>query len=702
MAALGNCVCCNNPWSKKAADEFAMMCGECTPTQVQGDAAIDPNNFDKTINPAVNFFRYANGGWQKSNPIPPEYPNWNTFLELHTQNQERLKNMLAELSSGGEETKQNSLTGEALQVATYYKAACDENSIEQHGHKEPLAPVMEMCTQLATAAPAERAYLLGQFHATFGLSFFFGIGASPDNKNADMCIAQLAQSGLGLPDRDYYFDEDKAEKRTLYKAHIANMLKLLDPDIYNDEASATAAADQIYALELDIAASHMTKTERRDPLATYNKMSLSELSTLCGNVFDFGRFFVALGKESVEAVGDVNVRNVEAIKKIANIVASTSAEALTHYLKWHAVSKLASYLPKAFVDEDFHFFQKTLSGTQELKPRWKRAMAFTENALGEALGQMYCAKFFDEKCKARALAIVESVRASLEERLKEVSWMTADTTRENALKKMNNFKIKIGYPDEWIDYSSLTLTANTPFVELVIESKKFHHRREMDEINAPTNRVKWEMTPQTINAYYHPSLNEIVFPAAILQPPFFNKDADDAINYGAMGAIVGHEMTHGFDDQGCKFNADGNMVDWWTDTDKKEYERRVEVMVNQANEFEIEGQKVQGKLTCGENIADLGGLRLAYRALTKTPGFDDTQRIGGFTPTQRFFLAWATGWRQNITKERSLQLLTLDPHGPNEMRTNSPLSNIEEFHLAFGVKENDPMYKAKQERVDIW
>ena len=236
----------------------------------------------------------------------------------------------------------------------------------------------------------------------------------------------------------------------------------------------------------------------------------------------------------------------------------------------------------------------------------------------------------------------------------------------------------------------------------MLASKKFHHLREMQEMNAPTDRTKWEMTPQTINAYYHPSLNEIVFPAAILQPPFFNKDADDAVNYGAMGAIVGHEMTHGFDDQGCKFNSEGNMVDWWTEEDKVEYEKRVAVMVQQANEFEVEGQKVQGKLTCGENIADLGGLRLSYRALLATPNFDNTALVGGFTPTQRFFLAWATGWRQNIGKERALQLLTLDPHGPNEMRTNSPLSNISEFHEAFGVKEGDPMYKMVGERVDIW
>ena len=689
-----DCVCCKNPWSKKASDEFSMMCGDCLPVETKTDAAVDPANFDFTKSPASNFFEYCNGGWQAANPIPPEYPNWNTFLELHTQNQQRLKDLLAELSKGEEK-----LEGEAKSIATYYNSALDEAAIESAGHVEPLAAIMQLCND--AREPSNRARCLAEFQSKFGLNYFFGVGASPDNKNSDHVIAQLGQSGLGLPDRDYYFDEDKAEKREKYILHISNMLQLLDSEKYTAD-NAAVVAQNIFDIELDIAGAHMTKTEKRDPLATYNKMDCNALNTLCNDVFDFETFFVTLGKENIQAVGDINVRNIAAIQKIANVVMTMEPEAMEHYLKWHTIHKLASYLPRAFVDEDFDFYQKILSGTKENKPRWKRAMAMTETALGEAMGKLYCEKYFDESMKDRAFAIVESVRVALEERLKEVDWMTSEETRKNALLKMSNFKIKIGYPDVWIDYSELKLTENTPFVNLVMTSKRFHHHREMAEINAPTDRVKWEMTPQTINAYYHPSLNEIVFPAAILQPPFFNKDADEAINYGAMGAIVGHEMTHGFDDQGCKFNAEGNMVDWWTEEDKKEYEARVQVMVDQANEFEVEGQKVQGKLTCGENIADMGGLRLSYRALKNTPGFDDTKRIGGFTPTQRFFIAWATGWRQNITRERSLQLLTLDPHGPNEMRTNSPLSNIAEFHEAFGVKENDPMYKEKSKRVNIW
>ena len=692
-----SCVCCNNPWGRAASEQFALMCSGCAPAAAATDRALDPANFDHSVSPAENMFRFTNGGWMSANPIPPEYPNWNTFLELHTQNQERLKSLLDELSiaNGSDAT----LNKEEVMLSLFYSAALDEDAIESHG-ATPLAPLIAMCKSMRE--PTARVETLAAFQSLFGLSFFFSIGASPDNKDANHTIAQIGQSGLGLPDRDYYFDDDKQAKRDLYKKHIANMLALLDCDMYGDTAIAEAAAQKIFDVELDLAGSHMTKTERRDPLATYNKMSLSALSELCGGVFDFSTFFVSLGKDSVEAVGEVNVRNVEAIKKTATVIMAMDADTMEHYMRWHMVSKLAGYLPKPFVDEDFAFFHKTLSGTQELLPRWKRAMAFTESALGEALGKLYCERFFDAECKQRAFDIVESVRVALEARLQEVEWITSEETRKNALLKMANFRIKIGYPDKWIDYSTMELKEGVAFVSLVMASKRFHHLREMAEINAPTDRSKWHMTPQTINAYYHPSLNEIVFPAAILQPPFFNKDADDAINYGAMGAIVGHEMTHGFDDQGCKFDANGNMVDWWTTEDKEEYEKRVQVMVDQANLFEIEGQKVQGKLTCGENIADLGGLRLSYRALKAKPGFDDAHLIGGFTPTQRFFLAWSTAWRQNITKERSLQLLTLDPHGPNEMRSNSPLSNIGEFHLAFGVRQGDSMFKAEEERVDIW
>ena len=402
-------------------------------------------------------------------------------------------------------------------------------------------------------------------------------------------------------------------------------------------------------------------------------------------------------------LGDVCVRNVKAIKKVAEVAPITDKDTLVAYFRWLSVRSCAPYLSSSFVSAHFDFYEKTLQGTDEIKPRWKRAMDWTENALGEALGKLYCAKFFDESSKERALAIVEQVRQSLEDRLKEVDWMKSDETRSNALKKMGRFGVKIGYPDKWLDYSTLSINEGDDFLKMVFAAREFANLDEVNkEMNKPTDKLKWFMTPQTVNAYYHPNLNEIVFPAAILQHPFFDKEADDAVNFGSMGAVIGHEMTHGFDDKGRKFDYAGNMEDWWTKEDGEEYERRVDVMVQQANKFEVHGVHVKGALTSGENIADIGGMTLALRGLLSTKDYDPSNKIDGFTPVQRFFLSWAQCWRQNITKERALQLLTLDPHGPNDMRCNGTVSNMSEFHEAFAVNSGDPMYKEVADRVDIW
>jgi predicted metalloendopeptidase len=508
----------------------------------------------------------------QSNPIPPEYPNWNTFLALHTQNQERLKEILKGLQSdeGGDRSE------EEAKLANFYTAAMDEEAVEAAG-VTPMAPILAACERGSEVST--RAATLGELHKNFGLdNCFFRTGASPDKKDANHSICQVSQGGLGLPDRDYYFDEDKEEKRVLYVEHVARVLALVDPGTYAADGSAKAAAEAVMAMEKGLAEAHMTKTENRDPEATYNKMSIAALTEKCESKFDFGSFFTALGK-TPEELGDVNVCNVVAIQKAAAVLAEVDGDTMLHYLRWHAAKEWSSYLSKAFVDARFDFYENALAGTKEQKPRWKRAMAFTESALGEALGKIYCNRFFDESSKGRATAIVETVRQALEDRLQEVAWMTADETRQAALKKMSGFKLKLGYPDVWIDYATLDIQPGQAFVAMGLAVHAFQMKRELDEMNAPTDKVKWFMTPQTINAYYHPSLNEIVFPAAILQPPFFDPDADDAVNYGAMGAIVGHEMTHGFDDQGRKYNSDGNMVDWWTETDATEYEKRVQVIL---------------------------------------------------------------------------------------------------------------------------
>lgn len=600
-------------------------------------------------------------------------------------------------------TDEGSITEEQGKLSAFYKAAMDEESIEQ-SKLEPLQPLLDLCAEISASASsgdtAKLATSLATMAFEYGIALFFGVGVSPDKANSEHSIAELGQAGLGLPDRDYYFDEDKQDKRDAYIKCIAQFLALLE----DANEPNTIVAQKVFDLEKELAEAHMTRTENRDPHATYNKMSVDVLTEdLCENKFDFGAYFLEYsGKDSVEAVGDINVRNKTAIAKAVAIATSADHDTILAYAHWKVLASCAPYLSVAFVNAHFEFFEKTLQGTNELKPRWKRAMAFTESALGEALGKIYCDKFFDESSKQQALDIVEKVRQSLEDRLKEVDWIKADSTREQALKKMEHFRIKIGYPDAWIDYNPLKIDDGDHFLTMVLKARAFANFIENKEMNAPTDRNKWFMTPQTINAYYHPNLNEIVFPAAILQPPIFDKDADLAVNFGAMGAVVGHEMTHGFDDKGKEFNYQGVLKNWWTEADSKEYTDRVNVMIEQANDFEVHGQHVQGKLTSGENIADLGGVRLALRALKATEGYDDSAKIDGFSPIQRFFLSWAQCWRQNITKERSLQLLTIDPHGPNSMRCNGVVSNMPEFHTAFSVNESDPMFRPEASRVNIW
>lgn len=637
------------------------------------------------------------------NPIPAGYPSWNSFMELRVKSQEDCKEILSELeeSLNGDEGQ---VSEEERKVALFYRAGMDEAAVEADGIA-PLIPVLELCKQVARSKDSldEFASLLGTMAKRYSIRPFFAIGSGPDKKNSEWSTAQIYQGGISLPDRDYYFDDDKEDKREEYKKFMAGLLSLLNEcEGASGAQDVNELVDKIYHLELSLAKAHMTKTENRDPQTTYNKMTIDHLSEMCEHKFDFSSYLKAATGKSVDELGEVNVRNVQAIQCAAALAAEIDPEVLEGYLRWKTVCSCAPYLGSKFVQKHFEFYEGVLQGTKEMKPRWKRVMEFTESALGEALGKLYCAKYFDETSKERAYAIVEQVRQALEDRLKEVDWMKSEETRQAALKKMARFGVKIGYPDKWINYESLVLTNDEPFLSMVFKAREFENELAIKEMNAPTDRAKWHMTPQTVNAYYHPSLNEIVFPAAILQHPFFDKDADDAVNFGSMGAVIGHEMTHGFDDKGRKFDFEGNMVDWWSEEDGKEYEKRVKVMVDQAGKFEVHGQAVKGELTSGENIADLGGLRLALRALVNSKSYDPTSRIDGFSPVQRFFLSWAQCWRQNILQERALQLLTIDPHGPNELRCNGPLSNIPEFHEAFGVTENDPMFKPVECRVDIW
>ena len=461
-----------------------------------------------------------------------------------------------------------------------------------------------------------------------------------------------------------------------------------------EESKAGAAA--VMRLETALAASHLTRTERRDPETVYNKCTVSKIAAMCKGGLEWERYLELIGKSSPK---NLNVDSPVAMGTACRLLKEASEAELRSYLRWHVGKSCSMHLGEKFVTAHFEFYSKALSGQQEQKPRWKRSMAMVEGALGEAVGEIYVVRHFGGEAKSTALALVERVRRALQARLGEVPWM-AGTTREKALEKMRAFGVKIGYPDKWIDYSDLQVVAGDHLGN-ELRARAFEHRRQMSFADAPTDKTRWLMLPQQVNAYYHPNLNEIVFPAAILQPPFFDAAADDAVNFGSFGAVVGHEMTHGFDDQGRQYDSKGNLSDWWQPEDAEEYERRVAVQVAQASKVEVHGKQLNGKLTCGENIADLGGLKLAYRAL-QAEGGPGTDRINGFTPEQRFFLAWAQVWRENVSKEHALKMVTLDPHGPNEYRTNGPLANMAEFHAAFNVAKGDALWIEPAERVDIW
>lgn len=695
------CPCCDNPWAQTGEDaDYAVVCSPCKQDVVQKPGpknGIQLQDFDETVNPGENFYYYAIGGWRKSNPIPPEYPSWNVFTSLHDTNQKRIRAIIDELEAKPEAE----LQGVERKVADYYASAMDEASIDAMGARV-LDPIFEACARGRIQEDGLASVLAG-LASTCGVESPFSVSESPDKDDPKWTILQLGQGGLGLPDRDYYFDEDKAEKREAYRKHIARVFGLLGHD---DEAACSKIANSIYDLELKIAEGHMTKTERRDPHKTFNKMNATLLQEKCSSTSSCVNWTDYMTKIGKPDVGDFNVSNVEPVIKTCAVLEQASPGSLEMYLKWHITRQYSRMdLPKAFGDAHFDFYDATLTGQKERKPRWKEALASLESVLGEALGELYVARFFASDSKQLALEYVDRVRQVLEERLHEVEWMSARATRDEALKKMSCFKTKLGYPDKWVDYSTLTVERGNHF-ENRLEANRFDWKRMLAHASAKTDTSRWFMTPQTINAYYHPSLNEIVFPAAILQPPFFDPTADAAVNFGGMAAVIGHEMTHGFDDQGRKYDSEGKLRDWWTEADASEFEKRANVMVQQAEQFTIHGMAVKGKLTCGENIADLGGMRLAQRAFVKMMGEQgrdvDTEKINGLTLRQRFYLSWARVWAQNSSKDDDVRKITIDPHGPNEMRVTGTLKNIPEFASTFQIPEGARMFLKRDEMVEIW
>jgi putative endopeptidase len=660
---------------------------------------LDPKNMDTSVKPGQNFYEYANGTWLKNNPVPPEYSRWGSFNELVEKNNDALHKIAEkadQLSAKekGESKIEKAANADVQKVGDFYASGMNESEIDQAGAK-PLQDEMKQIDAMNSRDDLIKE--IGHLHS-IGVNAFFGFTSGQDDKDSNMVIAQAYQGGLGLPDRDYYTKTDDASKklRDEYVQHLTKVFGLLG----DSQEKAAANAKTVMNLETSLAKPARTRVELRDPQKNYNKMTADELQKLMPD-FKWAEYFKSL---DVVAPESINVGQPDFFKAADQVFKTVSLDDWKIYLRWHLIRDVAPALSKNFVDANFNFYQKTLTGAQKIKPRWKRVVSATDDELGEALGKLYVADNFPPDAKKRALEMVNNLKEALADRIKTVEWMDG-ATKKQALKKLDAFTVKIGYPDKWRDYSLLKIDRG-PYVMNVIRGDKFEVARELKKVGKPVDRSEWGMTPPTVNAYYNPNMNEIVFPAGILQPPFFNPNADDAVNYGGMGAVIGHEMTHGFDDQGRQYDAEGNLRDWWSKESAAKFAARAKEVVAQYSAIEpLPGLHINGKLTQGENIADIGGLKIAYaafqKALAKHPE-EANKKIDGFTPDQRFFLAWAQIWRNNQRDEDLKLRLNTDPHSPGQFRCNVPLSNMPEFAKAFNLLANSPMVRPPDKRANIW
>src|SRR5436190_542912 len=652
---------------------------------------LDPQNMDTSVKPQDDFFMYADGGWIKRTEIPPEYSRWGGFNELIERNNDALHTIAEEAVNTDVDPR---LAPEVQKVGDYYASGMDEKTIEAVRTK-PLEDEFKSIDAIKDRNDLLKA--VAHLH-TIGVDALFDFTSGQDAKDSAREIAQAVQGGLGMPDRDYYTKTDEASKklRDQYVDHVAKMLTLLGAPA----AIASDHAKKILALETKLAEASRTQVQLRDPQKNYNRMPLRHLQDLTPD-WNWSDYFKSI---DLLEPGDVNVHQPGFFKAADQVFKSTPLDDWKAYLRWHLINAAAQELSKDFVDEDFNFNQRILHGTEKIKPRWKRVIASSDGAIGEALGKLYVAFYFPPEAKARALELVNNLKEALADRIKTLDWMD-EPTKQEALKKLAAMRVKIGYPDKWLDYSLLPIDRG-PFVLNAMRAAKFETTRELNKIGKPVDPTEWGITPPTVNAYYNPNMNEIVFPAGILQPPFFYANADDAVNYGGIGAVIGHEMTHGFDDQGRQFDATGNLRDWWSPESAKAYVERSKAIVAQYSGYEpLPGLHINGELTQGENIADIGGVRISYmalqKALDKNPGGRE-QKIDGLTPEQRFFLSFAAMWKSKQRDEDLKLRLNTDPHSPARYRVDGPLSNLPEFQKAFGIPDGSPMARAANKRVNIW
>ncbi len=647
---------------------------------------IDPKNLDYSVKPGDDFYQFAIGGWLKANPVPPEHSSWGSFDVLFEENNLLVKSIVDDVLSGKLKGSEN-----FEKLAVLFNSGMDTNKVENDGYK-PIVPYLERIDKIKNLTDFVKETAFAHLYTTAPL---FSFGSEQDQKNSEWVIVGLSQGGLGLPERDYYIadDADTKEAQDLYKKHIKNMFVLIDVK----EAEAEKIAEDIYNFEKKLAESSSTNIELRDPQANYNKMNLDELVKLSHN-FDWKLFFKECG---VSKTDEINVGQIKFFTQLSELVKTTDINTLKNYLKWNLLRSSASYLSSSFVNEKFEFYSKYLYGSQILQPRWKRVLGVANNQIGEILGQVYVEKYFPPIAKQKAETIVKNLLSAMEVRIKQLDWMTPET-KERALKKLSSFKYKIGYPDKWKNFDGLKFS-NKSYYQNVVEASYFNSLEDLNKIGKNVDKSEWELHPQEVNAYYHPVLNEVAFPAAILQPPFFDYRADDAVNYGGIGAVIGHEVTHGFDDQGRQYDFDGNMRDWWTKTDEELFNSKTIKLVEEFNKtVVIDTLTVNGELTLGENIADLGGLTLAYEAFKNSPEFNQDIKLDGFTPKQRFFLSWAQIWRTNSRDEYLKLLIKTDVHSPAKTRVNNPLFNLPMFYEAFDIKADDKMFKPREEMIVIW
>ena len=663
-----------------------MVTTSCSQQKASQNDGLNLANLDTTAAPGESFYQYATGGWQKANPIPDEYARYGSFDKLREENQSQIQGLIEELGK-----QENASGSNAQKVGDLYKMGLDSAKLNADG----AAPIQAQLQEIADAKDKKDIIRLTALVGRYASNPFFGFSVGPDDMNSTINIAHLYQSGIGMGDRDYYLLQDDHTQMVRQE-----YVKLLEKQFTNAgyaDADAKQAAAQVMSIETELAKAHISKEMRRRPELNYHKIAAADLNKQVAP-FEWDFFFEQTGASAFDSL---NVSQIEPVKASIALIDKQPIDALKNYLSWKVINSAASYLSDDFINANFDFYGKTLSGSKELRPRWRRSIDAVNGALGEAVGQLYVQKYFPPEAKERMLTLVENLRISLGERINQVEWMS-DATKAKAEEKLNTFIVKIGYPDKWKDYSPLDIKDDS-YWQNIVRASEFEYDDMLKDLGKPVDKSKWYMSPQTVNAYYNPSSNEICFPAGILQPPFFYMNGDDAINYGGIGVVIGHEMTHGFDDQGRKFDKDGNLADWWTPEDATRFDERAAVLVRHFDNIVVlDTVRANGTYTLGENIADHGGLQVSHHAFLKTPQAQSDEKIDGFTSEQRFFLSYANLWAGNVRDAEILRLTRIDPHSLGKWRVDGALPHIDAWYEAFNIQPSDPLYLPKEQRASIW